>query len=231
MVAKRPTRKKKTLTGKAGVLKLGDQVVKPLSLTEQVLNERNLSGFLESPASSSEPVFKETRHGKIRIEGKITPEKIKLAEDFDLAFQQASGEIMELASYVPNDRTMAFVKGARLSQKQINEMKDAPAWTTFQIQGETLLKTQDNKLENVKDYCFRLERAVIHQLKLKNESEAKLTTKISDLQWDIDCLERKLRYLDSGVFSTYLFEGLEFVGLQLKKLYGRVSTEVIKLLS
>lgn len=137
------------------------------SIVEKVFNERNLTGFVEPTPFSGTRVG----NGNVIIKGEVTPKKLKLAEEFETIFNQSVGEIMDLEAYTPREETLNFVKSQNLSQKKIDEIKNSSAWTTFQIAGETLMKTQDNKLENVKDYCFRLERAVLEQVRLRNEKD------------------------------------------------------------
>lgn len=150
------------------------------TLVEQVLNERNL---ITTPAvEHTAPVHHETALGKVRIEGEVTPQKLALAKQFEQVFAASVDEIMDLASMTPNPETMDFVKTSGLSSKQVEEMKKASPWTTFQIKGETLLKTTDNKIENVKFYFYRLERAVIQQINLRKEAEEVAETLRSELK-------------------------------------------------
>jgi DNA-directed RNA polymerase subunit L len=139
------------------------------TIVEKVFNERNL---ITTPAmEQTAPIHHETQLGTVRIEGEVTPQKLALAKQFEQVFAASVDEIMGLASMTPNSETMDFVKSSGLTTKQVEEMKNAAPWTTFQIKGETLLKTTDNKIENVKFYFYRLERAVINQINLRKQAE------------------------------------------------------------
>lgn len=110
----------------------------------------------------------DTYRGAVRIEGKVTSEKLRLAEEFEEVFKATVDEVMSLSVYNPAPELLSFVKGSGITSEKIEEIKGAPAWTVFDINGTFVLKTQDNKLEDIRAYSYRLERAVLHQVALVN---------------------------------------------------------------
>lgn len=228
------------------------------SIVENVLSERNLSGFMSKAEvdalTKTGTVVGKTELGTVRIEGEVTPAKLKMAKDFDRIFQESVGEVMDLAAYTPDPDTLDFVKKQGLSQSKIDEIKNAPAWTTFNIGGENLMKTQDNKLENVKNYCYRLERAVLGQinsrkqavaiveeaLKLKTQELEKITeayrkTLIGYQSQIRDLTENPLKSVTARLSDTHLgfglLEPIQNAGLKLKEIYASIKNTLLKLIS
>lgn len=151
---------------------------KKKTLVEKVLTERNLVVAPIEPLTA--PIVNETERGIVRIEGEVTPEKLQLARQFDAIFTQVTGEILDLASYTPNENVREFVRKSGLTQEQTQNMLKAPPWTVFTVAGESLMKTPDNKLETVKNYCYRLEQAVINVARIK---DSEIQAKNKDLDY------------------------------------------------
>jgi len=235
---KKPTKKKKLpLANKiANLPRLEDMktfvVDEEETLVEKVLNERNL---ITTPSMEhTAPVHHETQLGTVRIEGEVTPQKLALAKQFEQVFQASVDEIMGLASMTPNPETMDFVKRSGLTNKQVEEMKKSEPWTTFQINGETLLKTTDNKIENVKFYFYRLERAVIQQINLRKQAEEdakEARLELGDAKADVARLNKRIEKIASdiqaGVFNQSLASKLF---LSVKKVCSNLYQSVLNLL-
>lgn len=243
MTTKKKTPKKKKLTPKqraAALKKWGTQeIIRPLdkepteeALVEQVFNERNL---ITTPnMEHTAPVHHETQLGTVRIEGEVTPQKLALAKQFEQVFAASVDEIMGLASMTPNPETMDFVKSSGLTTKQVEEMKKASPWTTFQINGETLLKTTDNKIENIKFYFYRLERAVINQINLRKQAEedakearlelAEATADVAKLNKRIEKIAEDIK---AGVFNQSLASKMF---LSVKRVCSSIYQTVLNLL-
>lgn len=205
------------------------------TIVEKVFNERNLiTTPVDEAAIKNIPVTHETELGTIRIEGEVTPQKLALAKQFEQVFAASVDEIMGLASMTPNPETMDFVKTSGLTNKQVEAMKKAEPWTTFQIKGETLLKTTDNKIENVKFYFYRLERAVIQQINMRKQAEedaraAKL--ELADAKADVAKLNKRIEKIASdiqaGVFNQSLASKMF---LSVKKVCSSIYESVLNLL-
>lgn len=148
---------------------------KEQSVAEKVLTERNFVSSTIDPNVakniSNIPVFSETRHGTVRIEGEVTTEKFALAREFEELFAQATNEIMDLAAYKPSDEIMDLVDSGKVDEARVAQMKAAPPWTAFQVGSRLLMKTPDGKLEEVKSYCFRLEKAVLTQVSINKQKD------------------------------------------------------------
>lgn len=238
MTTKKKTPKKKHGPKKGAVKKwsnrlqeIGNQAP-PESLVEKVFNERNL---ITTPSMEhTAPVHHETQLGTVRIEGEVTPQKLALAKQFEQVFQASVDEIMGLASMTPNPETMDFVKRSGLTNKQVEAMKKAEPWTTFQINGETLLKTTDNKIENVKFYFYRLERAVIQQINLRKQAEEDAKnawSELGDAKADVARLNKRIEKIASdiqaGVFNQSIATKLF---LSVKKVCSSIYESVLNLL-
>lgn len=229
-VKKKNTKKKTALANQiAGLPSFKELAVakpKKETLTEKVLNERNL--IVAPLPEHTAPVAYETERGKVRIEGEVTPQKLALAKQFEQIFAASTEEIMDLAAFTPNPDTMDFVKSAGLTNKQVEEIKEAKPWATFQIKGETLMKTSDNKLENVKNYFYRLERAVINQINLRKQAESRielLEKEAKELKDEVESLLTLTRksFEEANKPSSFL--------LPIKRAYDSLVTFVLKLLS
>lgn len=222
---------------------------KKKTIVEDVFSERN---FVVTPASqeppSDAPVVMETEFGKVRIEGEVTPEKMRRAKEFDAIFQAATSEMLDLASFTPNPDTLSFVKGSNLTEAQTQEMLRAKPWSVFQVGSRGLMKTPDNKLETVEAYVNRLEKAVINVAKAKNDEIEKLLdankeldlklrranrdyTKLGDrnhrLEQDNIKLQRRLQ--DVPAFAVQNAIGEAF--LQVKEAFGKLKAFVINFIS
>jgi hypothetical protein len=117
----------------------------------------------------------------VTIEGEVTPEKIRRAEDFEKIFLSSTAEVLELAAYIPDPILLNLIKSGTISENDIRKMKDASPWTTFVVQGKSLMKTPDNKLELVQNYCFRLEKAVLAQVDSKKQLDEKYQKQLKDI--------------------------------------------------
>lgn len=183
MVAKNPKTKKKKSKTKEVKKRLG---IPEKTLVQKVLEERNLSGFMKSEDAQLEgTIVRETPAGIVRIEGEITPEKLERAKEFERIFMASSQEIMDLAAYTPNPMVMEFLKTSKITQGEVALIKAGKPWDLFMIAGQWFMITPDHKLENVKNYCFRLERALLDWMKKAKDSDEKaanLTKLVYDLE-------------------------------------------------
>ena len=134
----------------------------------------------------------ENELGKVRIVGKVTPEKLALAQDFHNIFEQATQEIENLAEYVPNPVVLDLVKSQKFSREEIKVMIEAKPWMAFKVGDAVVIKTPDNKLEYVADYCYRLEKAVLTQVNLRKQSEEKSNNSVKFLQEQLANSEKKI---------------------------------------
>lgn len=216
------------------------------TLVESVLNERNLVVTPVEPLEGT--VVRDSEHGVVRIEGKITPEKLNLAKAFEREFKEAVTEILDLAAFTPNPSTLAFVKGANLSEGQVAEMLKAKPWSVFQVHGHGLMKTPDNKLETVQNYCYRLEKAVLNVSQSKQKDIDRLHNLMDDREAKISVLEdreieliraierekKEIRRLQNQL-QNLSFPGtraaLSAVSLRAKELFSKVVSFVTKILS
>lgn len=208
------------------------------TIVEQVMNERN---FVVAPVEPiAGKVVAETALGTVRIEGEVTPEKLALAKNFENIFQQATEEIMDLAAYNPSQEVIDLVKGSRLSQEEVDAIKQAAPWTIFKIRGQDLMKTQDNKLENVRSYVYRLERAVLDQVRLRKQVEAAFDEERKALTAHIELLRTSNESLvENNKRSRAREEALrkknptfsDRLALEFGPLYAKLKALIVKLLS
>jgi hypothetical protein len=160
------------------------------SIVEKVFNERNFTTGMEL-ARPQGAIHHETELGTVRIEGEVTPEKLELARQFHEMFAAATGEIESLAEYKPPEEMLDLVKSGAIDDARLAEIKAAKPWTVFKVNLKYLLKTPDNKLEEVKDYCYRLERAVLAQIGIRKQADEAARNSLKFVQEQLDIALRQ----------------------------------------
>ena len=138
------------------------------TIVEKVLNERNMSiGDRLPDGIDPAEVLKASENGQY-LPGAASP-KTEIQRRIIAEADAAMEETLNLSAYIPNESVLAFVKNSNIPKSELENMLRAKPWTVFQVNGEGLMKTPDNKLETVKNYCYRLERAVIDVSRVKND--------------------------------------------------------------
>lgn len=204
------------------------------TIVEEILTDRNFKTQEESTQKIAEeirkgelieqnPILSDSRVGSVRIIGGITPEKLQLARDFEMMFNAATSEIEELAAYKPDDKVMALVKNGHIDEARMAEMKGANIGTLFKVENKFLIKTADNKLEEVKDYVFRLERAVLTQIQIRKQSEEKASNTEKFLQEKLD------EAVKNNEFLRAKFDDIKTrVSKKLPEVFGKDKTSVTR---
>ena len=141
----------------------------------------------------------------VHIEGEVTPKKLQMAQEFESIFRQATSEVLELAAFKPSEAVEDFLEENPLTESQIAQIKMAEALTVFNFHGKIFIKTRDNKIEPVSDYCFRLERAFLNQIKAKNEAVLRISNDLAQAVETINDYRKRLesRSLLLRVKATY----------------------------
>ena len=212
------------------------------SIVEKVFAEPNLMVHNNLPPMTA-PVVYENEMGKVRIEGEVTDTKLALARQFHELFAGATQEIEELAVYEPRADIQDLVDSGEMNDSKLAQIRSAKPLSVFKVGGKYLVKTPDNKLEEVKDYCFRLERAVIAQIGIRKQSEEKSNNSMKFLQEQLDialrqneAYEKHLSGLKDKVMANLpqVFDAPKrktALWLKLKPHFAKIKIVLIQLLS
>lgn len=167
------------------------------TIVEKVFSERNLvTSTVNVDDHKNIPIHHETQHGTVRIEGEVTPQKLAMAENFEKIFLESTAEIEDLALYNPDPVLYDLVKSGAIKKTEIEGIVNAAPGTMFYFKKlGHVLKTPDNKLETVQNYCYRLERAVLAQIEIRKQSESKDNNVIEMLKGEINHRDEEIAIL------------------------------------
>lgn len=126
----------------------------------------------------------------------------KLQAICDAAGQMVEDSWNEINGWfdVPDvDETMLWLENAGLTKDDVDLIKTAPVGTVLARNNKAFIKTADKKLERVEDYVFRLEQAVLTQVKMRLEQ-------VEKLEHELKLLKELLEIQKQGFFKgIYLY--------------------------
>jgi hypothetical protein len=192
------------------------------TIVETVLNERNLivtdvSSLLPEGVTPQD-ILEDFLAGN-ELRGQAQPQT-DAQRAIIAAANAGMREAQELAAYKPSSAVQKFVDENGISEETVEALKNAKPWTIFNIGGKSMMKTPDNKIEEVQSYCFRLEQAVL------NISRARDT----DNKYWKEAVYKLRKQLETPPRYTIQAK-VKDLGLRLKTVFGKLRVQVVKLIS